>query len=171
MAVLHQHCSNKFVSRRFVLVVQMASALEEWLDQIRRTDPRYPTLSALAEAVQISPSAFGRQIKGGSLGLEPLLRLALATGTPASVVLMKAGKGELAALIESCYGSPAPVPAAVREFQAMTEELPASVIRSALAQLAAFQAAWPGKSDADIVPPATPPTMTRKPSKRGARDK
>jgi hypothetical protein len=152
-------------------VVEHASALEEWLDDVRRTDPRFPTLSALASAAQLSPSAFGRQIKGGSLGLEPLLRLALATGIPASVVLTKAGKGDLAALIEQCYGSPAPVPAHVRAFQETTASLPASVIQAALDQLEAYRVAWLARSNSGNAPPAVPAAATRTPPKRGLRGK
>jgi hypothetical protein len=152
-------------------VGEQASALEEWLEEIRRTDPRYRTKSALAKAAQVTPSAFGRQVKQGTLGLEPLLQLALATGVPASVVLRKAGKGELAALIESCYGSPAPVPAHVRAFQLLTEALPASQIQSVLDGLAAFQAVWLARSNADSEPHAEMPAGTRKPPKRGTRGK
>jgi hypothetical protein len=148
------------------------SELERWLDEVRRNDVRFPTLTALAEAAQLSPSAFGRQIKAGSLGLEPLLRLALAIGVPASAVLKKAGKGDLAALIETCYGAPSPLPFVVREFAALiAAPLPDPVVRTALQQLQAFRDVLLARSGSGSGPPVTPAAVTHKPPMRRSRAK
>lgn len=62
--------------------------------------------SAMAKAIAMTPSPLGKAIDGSStyFGPEACLRLARATGEPASRVLQIAGKADLAALIEALYG-------------------------------------------------------------------
>lgn len=62
--------------------------------------------SAMAKAIEMTPSPLGKAIDGSSryFGTEACLRLARVTGEPASRILQIAGKADLAALIESLYG-------------------------------------------------------------------
>ncbi len=80
------------------------SELTVWIEELIRE--RYGTWAAVAKIVGLSQSAMSRQIRTGTLGLKPLLKLALATGEPASEVLARAGKRDLADLIETVYGAP-----------------------------------------------------------------
>lgn len=75
-----------------------------WIEGLVRGP--YGTWGAVARAAGVSQSALSRQARTGTLGLKPLLKLALETGEPASDVLRRAGKGDLAALIERVYGAP-----------------------------------------------------------------
>lgn len=76
----------------------------EWIERLRVQ--RQATKKDLAEATGLHPSTFSREVKAGSLGWKPLLRLALVIGQSPSVVLRRAGKTEEADLIERCYGPP-----------------------------------------------------------------
>jgi hypothetical protein len=81
----------------------MKSPLQTWIETLI-DDPRYGTKRAIAKAAGLTESALWRQVATGKLGVLPLLRLALDTGELPSVVLERAGKGELARAIEACYG-------------------------------------------------------------------
>jgi hypothetical protein len=85
---------------------QAPNPLAEWMESLMPKP--YRTKRAVADAAGLTSSAFWRQVQNGTLGIEPLLRLARATGTPASRVLTLAGKGELADLIESLFGTARP---------------------------------------------------------------
>lgn len=73
-----------------------------WVEKLIRE--RFRTKRALASAVGLTESPFGRGVIAGSLGVDSLLRLAMAAETHPSVVLRLAGKAELADLIERLYG-------------------------------------------------------------------
>lgn len=62
--------------------------------------------SAMAAAIEMTPSPLGKVIDGSSkyFGPEACLRLAKATGESATRILEIAGKKDLADLIESLYG-------------------------------------------------------------------
>lgn len=66
--------------------------------------PRFGTAQALADALDMSLSAFLRGAKHGTLGIENCLRLAQLAGEHPSKVLALAGKKDVATLIESLYG-------------------------------------------------------------------
>lgn len=102
--------------------VTHSGALQAWIASLKLKG--FDTDRKLAHAAGLSESAFSRQIKAGKLGVKPLLKLALATGEPATLVLEKAGKHDLAALIESCYGAPRPVPPAIRDVVSVLERHP-----------------------------------------------
>jgi hypothetical protein len=80
------------------------SPMELWAERLLQDTFR--TKGEFARAAGISASAFSRQISKGKLGIRPLLRLAKATGESASTILHRAGKGEIAGLIEELYGQP-----------------------------------------------------------------
>ncbi len=65
---------------------------------------RYGTAKALAAAIGMSSSAFGRGVESGTLSVDNCLRLAEEVGVPATTVLTRAGKGDTAARIERLYG-------------------------------------------------------------------
>lgn len=74
------------------------------VDDLKR---RYGSDAKLGEALGITGGAMRRQVKAtGTLGLEPLLRLALVSGRSPSEVLRIGGKPDYADLIESLYGPP-----------------------------------------------------------------
>jgi hypothetical protein len=78
---------------------------ESFKDFIERWIDRYGTAQALADAIDMSLSAFSRGVRNaGTLGVESLLRLAEQTGEDPSKVLRIAGKGDVARLIEQLYG-------------------------------------------------------------------
>lgn len=64
----------------------------------------------LAAKAGITDSVFNRGLKSGSYDVDTLLRIARATGRPASQVLRMAGKGHYAELIEELYGPPRELP-------------------------------------------------------------
>lgn len=150
--------------------VSERSEFDEWIATLLR---RYRTKRALAEAAGLTESAFWRQIRDtGSLGVPPLLRLALATGEPASDVLRRARKGDLADLIEQCYGAPQEQRPEVREFAALTAPpLPAAVVQTTLQQLRAVRQHLPAPTATDSAPAASPPEETHTRARRGARGK
>ena len=78
---------------------------ERWIASL--VADRYETSGKLARAIEMSDSAFSRQVRGGTLGPEALLRLARETGRPPGEVLRLAGKETLAVLLEELYGEPA----------------------------------------------------------------
>ena len=78
------------------------SEFREWVETLVRE--KFRTKRALATAVGLTESPFGRGVEAGSLGVESLLRLAMASETHPSMVLRLAGKGDLADLIERLYG-------------------------------------------------------------------
>lgn len=96
--------------------------VREWIRQ-------YGTAGRLADAVDMSLSAFSRGVRNeGTLSVYSLLRLAEETGEPASKVLRIANKGHVADIIERLYGDSAPegVSGALREhlddWTALTDE-------------------------------------------------
>lgn len=129
------------------------SALEVWVLEL--IAERYKTKQAVAAAAGLTQGAFWRQVEEGSLGIEPLLRLALATGEPASEVLRRAEKGELATLIEQCYGPPQPVNPDLRAVIEILRELPdlAPVMRR---EVEGLQGVLQGRLRAHTEPDATP---------------
>ena len=77
---------------------------ETFLSFIKELERRHGTANAIAEALDMSPSAFSRGSRSGSLGTLKLLRLAKWSGESPSRVLRLAGKGEIADQIEDLYG-------------------------------------------------------------------
>ena len=73
-----------------------------WVERLIRD--KFRTKRALASAVGLTESPFGRGVEAGSLGVDSLLRLAMAAEAHPSDVLRMAGKGEIADLIERLYG-------------------------------------------------------------------
>jgi hypothetical protein len=73
-----------------------------WVEKLVRD--RFRTKRALASAIGLTESPFGRGVEAGSLGVDSLLRLAMASEAHPSFVLRLAGKKELADLIERLYG-------------------------------------------------------------------
>lgn len=62
------------------------ATFEAWINQLIRE--RFGTMSALCEAIGVSQSSFGRQIKErGTVGVEPLLALAALTNRKPGEVL------------------------------------------------------------------------------------
>jgi transcriptional regulator with XRE-family HTH domain len=81
-------------------------ATESFEQFIHRWIGQYGTAQKLADAIGMSLSAFSRGVRNsGTLGVESLLRLALATGEPPSTVLRIAGKRDVADLVEHLYGT------------------------------------------------------------------
>jgi hypothetical protein len=122
---------------------------QKWLEQL--VVERYGSNEALAKALGITNSGFLRAKKSGKTSTEFLLRLARETGRDASDVLRLAGKGGVAALIESQYGEPRPVPAPVRELIDLLEKTPAYA-PSVLRVVRAVLAAWQSQGSGDITP-------------------
>lgn len=81
------------------------SDLRQWIERL--IHERYGTATKLADALQMSVSAFSRSTKAGTLSTENLLRLAIETGEPAPAVFAMAGKADVNALIVQLYGAPA----------------------------------------------------------------
>ncbi len=69
--------------------------------------PRFGTAQALADALDMTLSAFLRGVKQGTLNIENCLRLAALVGENPTKILTLAGKADIAKLIESLYGSAA----------------------------------------------------------------
>lgn len=67
--------------------------------------PRYDTVRAIAELIDMSESGLGRGLKKGTLSVQKLLQLALATEEPPAAVLRAAGKNEEADLLDQLYGA------------------------------------------------------------------
>lgn len=132
---------------------------DAWIDGLLQ---RYRTKRALAEAAGLSESAFWRQIRDtGSLGVPPLLKLALATGEPASEILRRAKKGELADLIELCYGAPREVRPAVRDVLVLLEQLPEWAAQMTARTLTALRNELPSEATPGNAPRAEKPATTR----------
>lgn len=126
----------------------------------------YRTKEAVAEAAGLTSSAFWRQVRSGKLGVEPLLRLAYATGESATSVLTLAGKGALAKLIELNYGAPTPSRyPAVRELVAELEQVP-PFAPSVLRLVREARAAWQHQGSGDKLPPAAQVAGAHKPPSR-----
>lgn len=78
--------------------------LRQWVEDV--IESRYGGVaSRLAEALDMSVSAFQRSTKAGTLSIGNLLRLAEETGESATHLLRLAGKGDLADQIERLYGA------------------------------------------------------------------
>jgi transcriptional regulator with XRE-family HTH domain len=83
----------------------MFFTVSDFQDFLEDAAKEFDTKQAFAKAIGITPSRFSRLLAGVyKLNVRNCLRLANATGRPASVVLRAAGKGEIADLIESQYG-------------------------------------------------------------------
>jgi hypothetical protein len=84
-----------------------------------------------AKAAGITSSAFGRQVKAGTLGVEALLRFAIACGENPRDVLRLAGKADVAELIESGFGPAAqrPLGDIDRAIVALPEEKKLAILR------------------------------------------
>jgi hypothetical protein len=144
------------------------SELEEWVTaQIRAG--HYKNAGKVAKAAGLTHGAFTRQLKNGSLGLEPLLRLSLATGESASAMLRRAGKSKLAALIEECYGEAKPISPAVREVVTLLAQLPADVAQSQAMLLRAAVAHWRAVSGTGTAPSVAQETSRRTRARRVAQ--
>lgn len=77
-------------------------------DLLSRYKERYGSLRALGHAIGLSPSRMSRLARGdeqGSLDVINCLKLAEVTGASPTRILRAAGKGEVAALIETLYKS------------------------------------------------------------------
>jgi hypothetical protein len=75
---------------------------QEWVEVV--ITQRFKTATALATALDMDLSSFSRAVKGGTLNLVNLLKLAHLSGTDPSLVLRLGKKAEEATLIESVYG-------------------------------------------------------------------
>jgi transcriptional regulator with XRE-family HTH domain len=78
---------------------------EDFQGFIARLTKQHGTARALAEAIDMSESAFSRGVRlEGTLSIENCLRLAKWAGEDPSYVLRLAGKETIAILIEELYG-------------------------------------------------------------------
>lgn len=80
--------------------------LREWIDGL--VQKRYKTVAAIAKTIGMTESGFSRAVKAGTFDVENCLRLADETGESARVVLERANKGQVNALIERLYGKARP---------------------------------------------------------------
>jgi hypothetical protein len=79
---------------------------QTWLSALIKE--RYGSKTELANALEISLQGLNKALEEGTMSTDNLLRLAVETGAPASLVFEKAGKGEISALIERLYGAAKP---------------------------------------------------------------
>lgn len=70
----------------------------------RGVEQQFDTLQAIADAMEMSLSAFSRGVKLRQLSVDSCLRLAEVLGEPPSFILDLAGKAETARRIERLYG-------------------------------------------------------------------
>jgi hypothetical protein len=138
------------------------SDLQRLVDDLKR---RYGSDAKIGDAIGITGGAMRRQITTtGTLGIETLLRLSLASGHPPSDVLRLAGKGETATLIERLYGPPRErLSGPAGEVVEILERLPAV----GEIALAAIEAAERLLRQHDEAPPAPTRAVSGKPSARG----
>lgn len=80
--------------------------MRDWIERLVKE--KYRTFSALADAIGMTDSGFGRAVKAGTFDLENLLRLANETGESPATVMRLAGKAEVNTLIEKLYGQARP---------------------------------------------------------------
>lgn len=78
---------------------------------LRRLRKGFPSTKAFAKALAVEPSHLSRAMSwkndGPSFDVRGCLKLAMATGEDAGVVLRAAGKGDIADMLEVLYGPPA----------------------------------------------------------------
>lgn len=121
----------------------MADTFGELVDRLVRD--RFGTAAALAEAINLSHSAFSRGVHAGTLSTLNLLRLAAAAELSPSEVLRSAKKGDIADLIETLYGAPKRVhDETAQRVLAMLEGLSAEQRAALEAMLRAFKATEEG---------------------------
>ena len=77
--------------------------MQDWIDRL--VTQKYKTYGALARAIGMTDSGFGRAVRAGTFELENLLRLADETGESPATVLKMAGKSPANDLIEKLYGT------------------------------------------------------------------
>lgn len=100
------------LTNRNLLQEQAAQYLAATLEKetfkvlLNRIAQRYPSRSALAQALRITPSRLSRALNTGDfpLNVSNCLRLAKLSGESATEILRAAGKGDVAELIEGLYG-------------------------------------------------------------------
>lgn len=139
---------------------------------------RFPSRTALAKALNITPSRLSRALNTGDFpfNVENCLRLAKVSGEPPSEVLRAADNGEIAELIESLYGPEKTVtdPAIVTlltNWDDLTDNQ-RTFARSAAEMLLLARLQWPERTDANVpvlldvgasLGPVDPPVVKLKP--------
>lgn len=104
----------------------------------------YGTQEAVAKALGVTSGSFFRQVRNGTVGLEPLLKIARLRGEHPRRILELARKQDWADLLESVYGCPAePISAADRELMNLPQQYKRSMLEGARALVATSDRASP----------------------------
>lgn len=124
MSIIYCNCCN---TGRLCTLCQVTKR-EDFDRWVAALEEKFGNAAAVARAAGISQGAYTRQVVAGKLGIMPLLKLSLATGESASVVLRRAKKDALADLLEQCYGPPRVMLPALRRVIDEVSDLPESLV-------------------------------------------
>lgn len=146
------------------------SELGNWLEGVIAKD--YGGVrKRLAAKAGITDSVFNRGLKKGSYDVDTLLRIARATGKPASEVLGMAGKGHYVPLLEGLYGPPRALPTGdvldVVQFLESDDPSTAEIRRLIVATARRWRTPAPTHESPDVAQETT----TRRAGRRGSRSK
>lgn len=142
--------------------------LKQWVLKLVR-DRYDDVIGRLSVRIGMSQGAFSRGLDRGTLKTENLLRLAQETGTNASDVLRRAGKGDVVDLIEACYGAPRPMNPSVRRVVDELSDLPEPLVALSADWIQQWKAAGMSRESSAAQGLEKRPAATGKRSKRGNR--